>query len=125
MELFKNRLFALIITVLITLEIFLFSSITGASSTGIGGNPWIPRTYHLTAFFLFTFFLFILIKGKKDITLKTIILVLTISIIHAIFDEFHQMFVPLRDASITDIFIDSLGIFSAIGIHTLINKKYN
>jgi len=116
----KNKSFALIITILIIIEIFYFSSLSFGN--GGGGNTWIPRFYHFTIFFLLGFFIFMTIKGDKKIRTKHLIIVLIISITYAILDELHQLFVPFRSFSINDILTDTTGIFSSIITYFYINK---
>lgn len=55
------------------------------------------------------------IKRKNQICLSTII-----GILYAISDEIHQNFTPGRGPKITDVFIDSLGVFFGITIILLI-----
>ena len=117
----KNKEIAFILTLLTAIEIFFFSSIPGTAITG--GISWLPTAYHFIVFFLFAFFLFITIKGNKKIKASHIILVLCLSMLYAVLDEFHQMFVPFRDASIRDIITDSLGIFTAVRIYSIVSKK--
>lgn len=117
----KKRYASILFVVLITLEIFFFSSIPG--SIGGTGNVWIPRIYHFTVFFLFSFFLFMAIKGDKKIKTKYILIVLIISLIHSALDEFHQKFVPLRNMSIGDFLTDSLGVFLSVILYAYISKK--
>ena len=88
-----------------------------------GGGAWIPRMYHFIVFFLFSFFLFVTIKGNKKIKINYILIVLIISMIHAILDEVHQIFVPFRYASIGDVLTNNLGIFSSMIIYLYITKK--
>lgn len=116
----KNRKISFVFVLLITLEIFYFSSITGGPG---GGSVWIPRTYHFIVFFLFSFFLFITIKGEKEIKFSHLLIVLIISVAHGILDEVHQIFVPLREVSMRDVLTDSLGIFSSIILYSWISKK--
>lgn len=117
----KKRIFAGIMTLLIAVEIFYFSSIPGTKvSTGIG---IIPIVYHFTAFFLLSFFMLITIKGKGKIKAKHLILVLLISIAYSVLDEIHQMFVPLRSSDINDILTDSAGIISALFLHVYMKKS--
>ena len=118
----KKRTMPLIMTILIAIEIFYFSSRPG-SIGGIGGGIDISKRYHFIVFFLFSFFLFATIKGNKRIKIKHFLIVLIISISYAILDEIHQLFVPLRDFSIKYILTNTLGIFSSILIYLHINKK--
>jgi VanZ family protein len=119
----KKRYVAIILTLLIALEIFYFSSISGTFYHHEGGVGFIPIIYHLVVFFLFNFFLLISIKGNKKIKISYIILALCISIIYALSDEFHQIFVPFRNASIQDILIDTIGIFLSTIFILYLNKK--
>ncbi len=118
----KNRWLPVVLTILIAIEIFYFSTLQGGTGTGVE-NPWIARAYHFTVFFLFAFFLFASIKRNKKIKVSYIIITLIASILYAISDEIHQIFVPLRDASIGDILTDTLGICFAIIICLYIDKK--
>ena len=118
----KNRPAAIILTILIATEIFYFSSIPGGriSSRGING---IAIMYHFIAFFLFNFFLTISIIGNKKIKIPYLVFPIIISIIYAFLDEFHQIFVPFRAATIKDILVDSLGILFATAIYVYSKKN--
>jgi VanZ family protein len=117
----KKRYAAIILTLLVAIEIFYFSSISvTAGQEGIG---FIPIIYHLTVFFLFNFFLLIAIKGNKKIKISYVIIALGASIIYALSDEFHQIFVPFRNPSIQDILIDTIGIFLSTIFILYFNKK--
>ena len=117
----KNRWLAISLTTLIAIEIFCFSSIQG--STGTGGAIQFAKIYHFVAFFLFAFFLFMSIKGNRKIKISHVAITVTASILYAISDEIHQIFVPLRHASIGDVLTDTLGICFAMVIGLIINKK--
>jgi VanZ family protein len=119
----KHRIVSIVLTILITIEIFYFSTLSGGAGTG--GNLWFARAYHFIVFFLFSFFLLMAIKGKNKLKTKYILITLIISIAHAILDEVHQIFVPFRNASTGDVLIDSLGIFSAMIIAKITNRKSN
>jgi len=117
----KNKILSGALFFLISIEIFWFSSLPGV---GIGnGGSWPSRIYHFTIFFLFAFFLFNLIKTKNTIKQKEIYLTLIIAIIYAFTDEFHQLFINGRSASIKDVLTDTIGIFSAIIIHLKVYLK--
>ncbi len=105
----KNRLIAFIFTLLIAVEIFAFSSISGTSISA--GNIWFSRIYHMAVFFLLNFFLFILMNKGRKITFMNLSFSLIISLAYAASDEIHQIFVPFRSAGIDDFLTDSIGIF--------------
>lgn len=46
-----------------------------------------------------------------------------IAIIYAISDEFHQSFVPGRDASALDLAVDALGVMSALALMRLLGVR--
>jgi len=117
----KNKTISLVITFLIIMEIFYFSSLSFGG--GGGGSSWIPVTYHFVIFFLLGFFTLITLKGNRKIEKKFIIITILITISYAILDELHQLFVPFRSSSIQDILTDSLGIASSIIIYWIYNKK--
>ena len=112
----KHRGFALIITLLIAIEIFYFSSISSFLGAPVKGIDF-SMIYHLIVFFLFTFFLLITIKGKSNFKAKHIFWTIVISLIYAILDEVHQLFIPGRFSSISDIMVDLVGIFLAVLIY--------
>jgi VanZ family protein len=118
----KNRGISILLTALIAIEIFAFSSIPGGIS-GTGGIIRISIIYHLTVFFLFNFFLLMSIKGNREIKISYIIIALIISMLYAFLDEFHQFFVPFREPAISDVLTDTAGIFLATILTLYFNKK--
>lgn len=118
----KNRKVAILITFLIAIEIFAFSSIPGSRDLGIQKIN-LSTAYHFIVFFLFGFFLLISVKGKQKIHSKHLVIVILISATYAILDEIHQIFVPFRSSSVGDVFTDVSGILMSIILHLLIQKK--
>lgn len=119
----KHNKISWAITILIAIIIFYMSALTfpPGSKVGTGINATV---YHISIFSLFAFFLSIsLIRGKNK---KLIPVAIILAIFYALSDEFHQMFVPGRHASMGDIFLDSFGILiaSAIYILTLKYRKF-
>jgi len=114
-ELENHRKISLMITLLIALEIFYFSSISSSQGSGISTFD-ISIIYHFVIFFLFTFFLFITIKGKKEIRIEHVIIVIFIS-------KIHQIFTPFRIPSTSDILINNTGILFSSFIYLYINYK--
>lgn len=117
----RKRYFFLILTLLLAIEIFWFSSLPGDATRG--GNAWIPRIYHFTVFFLLNFFLLASIKPGKRLRFKYVMLALILSVIYALSDEFHQMFVPLRSANLPDVLTDTAGILFSIVVSSIFVKK--
>jgi len=117
---FFNKKVSIIFLVLIAIEIFYVSSLS--FGPGPGMITIIPFAYHVIVFFLLSFFISTLIQDKKTKKSK-IILAIIISVIFAILDEVHQIFVPYRGAGVEDVLIDSLGIFSGMLIFLFYKRK--
>lgn len=117
----KRRWLAVTLTILIGLEIFWFSSLSG-KTTGAGISI-MPIVYHFCVFFLLNFFLLNVAINKDKIENKIFFLVLSISTIYAILDELHQYFVPLRGSSFGDVVIDFFGITISALIYLYIKNK--
>ncbi|MEK6741829.1 MAG: VanZ family protein [Nanoarchaeota archaeon] len=111
----KNRKFAVIFMVLMAVEIFLVSSITGSKPTTGGLN--LSVLYHSIVFFLFSFFTILSIVKKNNKKMKSLILPVVISFLYAVLDEVHQLFVPLRNASILDVLVDTTGILLSVAVY--------
>jgi hypothetical protein len=101
--------------------------IIGYCSTLTSGPPigpsfsWMAVAYHFTIFFSFTFFL--LLTTFREKINKKWLFILGISLIIAILDETHQIFIPFRDASIIDAMTDFSGSVLSLILFSLINKK--
>ncbi|MBI2451450.1 VanZ family protein [Candidatus Pacearchaeota archaeon] len=105
----KNPVFSWLIVILIASGIFYVSSLTSEQAPRTVSI--MPTVYHISAFFFLAFFLSVsLTKGKNK---KLIPIAITLAVLYGIIDELHQFFVPGRTTSITDIFLDSLGILIA------------
>ena len=120
----KNRYVAIILTVFIAIEIFYFSSIPGGGEpVGAAQISGITTAYHIIVFFLFNFFLMVSIKGNKKIKISYIVIALVISVAYAFLDEFHQLFIPFREATIKDVLTDAVGIFSSTIVYLFTKKS--
>lgn len=117
----KHKIIPLILTILAAIEIFIFSGITFAP--GKGTVISLSIVYHFVVFFLFSFFLFITIKGDKKIKIRHILIVFVISLIYATSDEIHQFFVPGRNANVEDILTDLAGSITSMIIYLFIKRK--
>jgi VanZ family protein len=117
-----GRKLSIVLTILLAIEIFYFSSIS-APALGPQKYSIVPIAYHFIAFFLFSFFLFDSIKGIKLELFEKIILILTTSSFYAVTDEIHQIFIPFRSCTFFDFLVDFTGICSAIILCLLIEKN--
>lgn len=110
-----------LIAILIAGFIFFLSSIPSSGFPSELGM--IPKLYHIVIFFMLTFFLLIaLVQGKvqyKYFILTTLLIVIA----YAITDELHQLFVLGRHTAISDVLIDSIGIFCAGALYSLNLKE--
>ncbi len=118
----KNRISSINITVIIAIIIFLFSSVPG-NSEGIPSGTDLSMIYHISIFFLFSFFLFASIKGNRRIKPEYIAITLGLSIAYAILDEAHQIFAPFRVPSMSDILLDLIGSSLALITYIYLKRK--
>ncbi|MFA7707803.1 MAG: VanZ family protein [Candidatus Pacearchaeota archaeon] len=117
----NHKKLSLIITLLIAFFIFYISSLS--FETGSPGPEFKlkPALYHFCIFLLFSFFL--LMTSMKKEKIDIFLLIILFSIVYAISDEFHQLFVVGRTCSLSDVLIDSIGILLA-GLIYLLQSKY-
>ncbi len=110
------------------LTIFIMSSIPGDSdifTRGILINliPTVQNLLHVPLFGLLAFLWIITFKLWSHTEKLSIRMAVLISVGYGFLDEVYQYFVPGRYMSFTDISLDILGVFSAIGIYKLVFKK--
>lgn len=110
----KERTFYIIMAIIVAIAIFYGSTIITTAGERIGIN--LSMFYHAGIFFAFSFFLTLSLI-RKNIDKKTFALVFLISLAYALSDEFHQLFVPGRFASLKDALIDLTG--SLLSVLTL------
>ncbi|MCK5625092.1 VanZ family protein [Candidatus Pacearchaeota archaeon] len=114
----KHNKLSWIITILIAVFIFYFSSLSfeGVSSAGIKSN--VSVIYHIGIFFFLSLFLFIsLIKGKKNS--KLFLFSFFVVLAYGIIDEIHQFFIPGRLCTGVDVFFDLIGILLALMVYLI------
>ena len=92
--------------IMVMVLIFIISSIPGQVINAVGlGDEDLHINGHFILFFILCLLLY---KPTRNIP-HTIV----ISLIYAISDELHQLYVPLRSASMFDVCTDTLGILLA------------
>ena len=82
----------------------------------------IRKLAHYTLYFVLGILSFLVVKDYS-INKKLIIYSLLICFLYACSDEFHQLCVIGRSASIKDVIIDTFGSFCSISIFYIFNKK--
>ena len=82
----------------------------------------IRKLAHYTLYFVLGILSFLVVKDYS-INKKLIIYSLLICFLYACSDEFHQLFIIGRSASIKDVIIDTFGSFCSISIFYIFNKK--
>lgn len=86
----------------------------------------IRKIAHFSIYTLVGFLLMALFSTYENIKRKNQIYISTmLGILYAISDEIHQSFTPGRGPKITDVFIDSLGVFFGITVILLILEVIN
>jgi len=82
----------------------------------------IRKLAHYTLYFILGILSFLVVKDYS-INKKLIIYSLLICFLYACSDEFHQLFIIGRSASIKDVMIDTFGSSCSISIFYIFNKK--
>jgi len=91
--------------------IFFLSSLSGSSLSNFGSlDVFIKKGAHIAEYAILYFLLFRAFQSLM-VTRKALIVSAVIAVLYAISDEYHQTFVPFREGTVRDVFIDSIGIF--------------
>ncbi len=72
------------------------------------------KTLHLIEYavlFTLLFRAFYSQKSKKESIVRTLTKAALLTILYGATDELHQLFVPTREGTVRDVFIDSIGVF--------------
>ncbi|MCK5413324.1 MAG: VanZ family protein [Candidatus Pacebacteria bacterium] len=92
--------------------IYYFSSMPSLKSDFSNDVDFVLRKIaHMSEYGILTFLFFRASIGQKLYFKKAIVYSVIFSIVFAVTDEYHQLFVYGREGSLRDIFIDSLGVF--------------
>ncbi|MBI2136539.1 VanZ family protein [Candidatus Woesearchaeota archaeon] len=105
--------------------IFYLSSIPG---TDVTAKIFInDKILHGIEFFILAVLLYRCFNNAKNRRIKEnrYILAISLAILYAVSDEFHQSFVPGRAADIIDVIADSIGAVSIIGLGHIKMNYFN
>lgn len=105
-----------ILVVLYAALIFYLSS--GPVTVDLPDLPGNDKLYHMIEYGIFSFLLYnaLLSTFKKERTLKIVLLVVVLTLLYGISDEFHQLFVPERSADPYDVVADASGAIIVQGL---------
>ena len=120
----KHNKISWIITILIAIFIFYISSLS-FEPTPAGGFALDTIIYHFYAFFFLCLFLLISLTRGKFKNKNLIFISIILAILYGISDEIHQLFVAGRVCAISDVLVDSIGIFLAgyLYLSVLLGRK--
>jgi len=108
----KTRIFYLIATIIWAGFIFYLSSIPDLAS---GLPSWqdlvLRKLAHIAVFFIFAY---LLAKTLNSVKRPALLFVIMAGVAYALFDEWHQSFVPGRMGVPQDILIDTIGVFLGV-----------
>ncbi len=76
-------------------------------------NFILSKLAHVTEYAILSLFLIRALSEEKIFQRKALLFSVILALLYAVSDEFHQTFILGRHGTITDIFIDSIGIFLA------------
>jgi len=82
-------------------------------------NHVIRKNAHFIAYFILGLLTINAIYWNKKFGHKAFIIALIISILYAVSDEIHQLFIPGRAGRLVDVLIDAFGAFCGIGVYTI------
>jgi VanZ family protein len=110
-----NTLFNWLPVVFWAFVIFFFSAQPTQRASRIYWEDFIiKKSAHIIEYFVLSLLLFRALISQKIEKTKSLKISALVSVIYAITDEFHQSFVPGRDATVRDVLIDSFGVFLAV-----------
>lgn len=79
----------------------------------------VKKTAHFSEYFILSALIYRALYGTtKTRGLNLLLLTLTLTVLYAVTDEFHQSFVPGREPRIWDVIIDGVGSVAALTILT-------
>jgi len=101
--------------------IFFLSSLSGSSFSNFGSfDVFVKKGAHITEYAILTILLFRAF-GTRMVARRALTVSAVIAVLYAASDEYHQTFIPLREGTIRDVFIDSIGILI---VYLYLRHKY-
>ena len=138
-----TRIILIILIILWMYLVFGFSGQDGEQSSGIsykismiltGNNeeiaiiiePYVRKVAHFAEYAIGAILIYLLLYTFQKISSKIRnISSIIITIIYAISDEIHQLYIPGREGKIVDVYIDTLGIITGVIFINIVIKIFN
>lgn len=87
-------------------------------------NLFLRKNAHAFEYFILGFLILIILKIFGNRTVNLYIGTLFFCLLYAVLDEYHQLFVPGRTSSVTDVLIDFSGALSSMLIYIILTSIY-
>ncbi|HHE39414.1 MAG TPA: hypothetical protein ENL20_12725 [Candidatus Cloacimonetes bacterium] len=124
----KERLFRFLFWIWLSI-IIIISSIPGLSTPKINIIKFEFRLDYVFHFFIYLIFSIIFflwkINGKKQRKFNLLSIMIILSVILAVFDEFHQMLIPGRTFNPVDLIFNCAGLFTGFIFSIILFRKKN
>lgn len=82
----------------------------------------IRKSAHFIAYLILGVLVMNALRRSEIKLQKSIVITLVICVLYAISDETHQLFIPGRSGEVRDVFIDSSGAATGIGVYVVITS---
>lgn len=92
--------------------------------SGLDQDFILRKFAHIFEYFVLTLLIFPAVFKSKQNKKTALFLAAVFSLLYAISDEYHQTFIFGRSGNITDVFIDSFGIFLAVFAAVALRKNF-
>jgi len=102
------------------IPVFAFIDADALSNFVIKANHYVRKTAHFMIFAVLGNFVYNLFYSYGISRLKNCFFAVLVCLLYAISDEIHQIFVPGRACSVTDVLIDFCGAASSVGLTALL-----
>lgn len=115
----RNNYIAIAPPVVLMILIFVSSSIPGRLEDGgfkflVNIDPQLQNLLHVPLFGVLQFLWLQALTRMKQTIRKAVVISLPICLVYACLDEFHQMFVPGRYSSLSDILLNVTGVILGV-----------
>lgn len=84
---------------------------------------FVRKNAHFFAYMLLSILIMNALRSSGGRGMKRAFLAFVISVLYAISDEVHQLYVPGRSGQISDVLLDSIGALTGISLYIIISQR--